>query len=122
MPVLKCCYASLSGFVICYLLLAPFPGSSVVEQPAVNRLVAGSNPARGANTINSLPGRGLALILAEVRHSYGMLAATAGIVLWASSVGSHSQPSANQEPAKSPEIPIERPSDLTRRAPTEART
>lgn len=26
-----------------------FPGSSVVEQPAVNRLVAGSNPARGAN-------------------------------------------------------------------------
>src|SRR5262249_1273454 len=25
-----------------------FPGSSVVEQPAVNRLVAGSNPARGA--------------------------------------------------------------------------
>ena len=27
---------------------APFPGSSVVEQPAVNRLVAGSNPARGA--------------------------------------------------------------------------
>ena len=29
---------------------APFPGSSVVEQPAVNRLVAGSNPARGANS------------------------------------------------------------------------
>lgn len=27
-----------------------FPGSSVVEQPAVNRLVAGSNPARGATT------------------------------------------------------------------------
>jgi hypothetical protein len=27
---------------------AMFPGSSVVEQPAVNRLVAGSNPARGA--------------------------------------------------------------------------
>ena len=25
-----------------------FPGSSAVEQPAVNRLVAGSNPARGA--------------------------------------------------------------------------
>jgi hypothetical protein len=24
------------------------PGSSAVEQPAVNRLVAGSNPARGA--------------------------------------------------------------------------
>src|SRR5262245_13335860 len=32
--------AALSGAV--------FPGSSVVEQPAVNRLVAGSNPARGA--------------------------------------------------------------------------
>src|SRR5262249_5366247 len=29
---------------------APFPGSSVVEQPAVNRLVAGSNPARGASS------------------------------------------------------------------------
>jgi hypothetical protein len=28
-----------------------FPGSSAVEQPAVNRLVAGSNPARGANKI-----------------------------------------------------------------------
>jgi hypothetical protein len=34
-----------------------FLGSSVVEQPAVNRLVAGSNPARGANTINHFCGR-----------------------------------------------------------------
>ena len=31
-----------------------FPGSSAVEQPAVNRLVAGSNPARGANKIKGL--------------------------------------------------------------------
>ncbi len=31
--------------------LVPFPGSSVVEQPAVNRLVAGSNPARGAKRV-----------------------------------------------------------------------
>jgi hypothetical protein len=31
-----------------------FPGSSAVEQPAVNRLVAGSNPARGAKQIKSL--------------------------------------------------------------------
>jgi hypothetical protein len=31
-----------------------FPGSSVVEQPAVNRLVAGSNPARGAKQNQSL--------------------------------------------------------------------
>jgi hypothetical protein len=44
-----------AAFVIC----APthtsrlFPGSSVVEQPAVNRLVAGSNPARGANSLFS---------------------------------------------------------------------
>lgn len=30
---------------------ALFPGSSVVEQPAVNRLVAGSNPARGATCL-----------------------------------------------------------------------
>src|SRR5579859_5512280 len=41
---------------LCYtrvLLLAPFPGSSVVEQPAVNRLVAGSNPARGATSVRN---------------------------------------------------------------------
>ena len=31
-----------------------FPGSSVVEQPAVNRLVAGSNPARGAKFFKDL--------------------------------------------------------------------
>jgi hypothetical protein len=31
-----------------------FPGSSAVEQPAVNRLVAGSNPARGASQIKHL--------------------------------------------------------------------
>src|ERR1700689_2905865 len=34
--------------------LLSFPGSSVVEQPAVNRLVAGSNPARGAKQNQSL--------------------------------------------------------------------
>ena len=41
---------------LCYSgsLLTPFPGSSVVEQPAVNRLVAGSNPARGAKKIKGL--------------------------------------------------------------------
>ena len=38
---------------LCYMraFITPsrlFPGSSAVEQPAVNRLVAGSNPARGA--------------------------------------------------------------------------
>jgi hypothetical protein len=31
-----------------------FPGSSVVEQPAVNRLVAGSNPARGAKLFQEI--------------------------------------------------------------------
>jgi hypothetical protein len=42
------------------LLYAPyrghgvFPGSSAVEQPAVNRLVAGSNPARGATVTFAL--------------------------------------------------------------------
>ena len=36
------CYTRAQGH------FAPFPGSSAVEQPAVNRLVAGSNPARGA--------------------------------------------------------------------------
>jgi|SRR6476646_7557095 hypothetical protein len=33
---------------------ALIPGSSVVEQAAVNRWVAGSNPARGANQIGGL--------------------------------------------------------------------
>jgi hypothetical protein len=33
-----------------------FPGSSAVEQPAVNRLVAGSNPARGAKPNQRLSG------------------------------------------------------------------
>ena len=35
--------------------IAPFPGSSMVERSAVNRNVAGSSPARGAN----LPSRGV---------------------------------------------------------------
>jgi hypothetical protein len=39
------CYTQ-PGAKHCFAL---FLGSSVVEQPAVNRLVAGSNPARGAN-------------------------------------------------------------------------
>src|SRR5690606_28128025 len=38
----------------------PFPGSSAVEQPAVNRLVAGSNPARGANSFKGLADHRLA--------------------------------------------------------------
>src|SRR5215471_6555602 len=41
-----------------------FPGSSVVEQPAVNRLVAGSNPARGATEIKYLANRQLLSIAA----------------------------------------------------------
>ena len=45
-------FQSRCGFVIgnrWHASAAVFPGSSVVEQPAVNRLVAGSNPARGAS-------------------------------------------------------------------------
>jgi hypothetical protein len=56
-------FQSRSGFVIgngACAKLGKFPGSSVVEQPAVNRLVAGSNPARGANTYS--------LLFATVRH------------------------------------------------------
>ena len=52
------CFQSRRGFVIGKRIRARaaalFPGSSVVEQPAVNRLVAGSNPARGANKIKGL--------------------------------------------------------------------
>src|SRR6266478_3166832 len=41
---------------LCYsrTLARVVPGSSAVEQPAVNRLVAGSNPARGAKSEQSL--------------------------------------------------------------------
>jgi hypothetical protein len=34
-------------------MISPFRGSSMVEQPTVNRLVVGSNPTRGAASINS---------------------------------------------------------------------
>ena len=48
-------FAKRSGFVMRPLPQhGLFPGSSVVEQPAVNRLVAGSNPARGATKIKHL--------------------------------------------------------------------
>ena len=36
------------------MFLLKFLGSSVVEQSAVNRLVAGSNPARGAQKMKPL--------------------------------------------------------------------
>ena len=35
-------------YVLFLSFLTLFPGSSVVEQAAVNRLVGGSNPSRGA--------------------------------------------------------------------------
>ena len=41
------------------------PGSSAVEQPAVNRLVAGSNPARGASSFKNLA------IVFQVLYSHG---------------------------------------------------
>ena len=45
----KClCYTQPSSAVAMRRIAGLLPGSSVVEQPAVNRLVAGSNPARGA--------------------------------------------------------------------------
>ena len=50
-------FQSRRGFVIGNRVgarAAVFPGSSAVEQPAVNRLVAGSNPARGAK-ISAFP-------------------------------------------------------------------
>jgi hypothetical protein len=51
-------FASPGGFVIRSRLandrFALFLGSSAVEHSTVNRMVAGSNPARGANHINDL--------------------------------------------------------------------
>src|SRR5437016_14055890 len=46
-------FASASGFVIrsrARTSVRPFLGSSAVEHPTVNRMVAGSNPARGARS------------------------------------------------------------------------
>src|SRR5579871_5604587 len=34
-------------------IVSPFLGSSAVEHPTVNRMVAGSNPARGASTLHA---------------------------------------------------------------------
>jgi hypothetical protein len=72
---------------VCYsrtsqALSAMFPGSSVVEQPAVNRLVAGSNPARGAKQFQRLSAasptekfslnRGLATLVATFCRLLGL--------------------------------------------------
>ena len=57
-------------------ICAAFPGSSVVEQAAVNRWVAGSNPARGARKI-----KGLALVRTAGRFdnpAIGHVLATSG--------------------------------------------
>ena len=43
-------FARLAWFCYSRTRLGAFPGSSAVEQPAVNRSVAGSNPARGAKS------------------------------------------------------------------------
>ena len=53
----ECFFAKLKG--VCYRPATfaseqAFPGSSAVEQPAVNRLVDGSNPSRGANKFKHL--------------------------------------------------------------------
>ena len=51
-------FPSVDRFVIgCGLrtdCVASFPGSSVVEHSTVNRMVAGSNPARGANILSCI--------------------------------------------------------------------
>lgn len=62
----------INGYVVCNICL--FLGSSVVEQPAVNRLVAGSNPARGA----ILP---IALIILAIVFMKEELIEFSGVVL-----------------------------------------
>ena len=68
------CFQSHRGFVIGNRAYAEwassFPGSSAVEQPAVNRLVAGSNPARGAKHFKDLASQKMALKLIGVRSGY----------------------------------------------------
>ena len=49
---------------------AVFPGSSAVEQPAVNRLVAGSNPARGAKQNQILSHVYPALVIIGVQTTF----------------------------------------------------
>ena len=62
-------FAKNAPFVIAdaHAVAAPIPGSSVVEQPAVNRLVAGSNPARGAKQNQRLTANFSQLVRASVR-------------------------------------------------------
>src|SRR3954452_22167766 len=55
--------------------LAVVPGSSAVEQPAVNRLVAGSNPARGAKQNKRLARRALTPDRCGVRSGYNTILA-----------------------------------------------
>jgi hypothetical protein len=43
----------------------------MLTRPSVNRLVAGSNPARGAKLFNHLLNRSVAKYSSQVRHRYG---------------------------------------------------
>ncbi len=70
-------FQSRRGFVIGNRAYAEwassFPGSSAVEQPAVNRLVAGSNPARGAKYFKNLASQKMALKTIGVRSGYSQV-------------------------------------------------
>ena len=67
-----------------------FPGSSVVEQPAVRyRLVAGSNPARGANKFKRLKLQINPRIFSEKRFGATFGQQTAGFAVTDGIMSSH---------------------------------
>ena len=59
----------------------------MVEQPAVNRLVVGSNPTRGATSPNANQGSGGPLLLWGGRNDCDRRAGARTVRLWAGCIG-----------------------------------
>ena len=72
-----------------YKIRNVFPGSSVVEQAAVNRSVAGSSPARGAKALHSYT-RSLSMreVLSHIMRTLGPRGLIAGFELKAYQIAS----------------------------------
>src|SRR5205823_6434615 len=67
-------FASLGGFVIRSPSRTPFRlflGSSAVEHSTVNRMVAGSNPARGATPDRSVPDTWVTVYTEDIGNTFG---------------------------------------------------
>jgi hypothetical protein len=78
---------------------APFLGSSAVEHSTVNRMVAGSNPARGASITSRVSGT---LPISKKRLGYPMIKSILALVTACLLVGWLSERPANAETAMPP--------------------